>query len=190
MTRRAPNHPKYYHSHPSDTPTTPQSPKSPYMAYGVDILDENFPFVVTFLIDGIYINILRPGRRGRGAGGNFRQLPLFAQCVSSVNKTILFPSNSALLYYQLKLKLERSERRMTNLKGRTASGRPISRSAHLYDPFVSPSDPPPTKALLAPVAARQHQQQRSKSRLLQPKRKGFFSTEPILIKKPRFAFSR
>jgi len=90
----------------------------------------------------------------------------------------------------LKVKLERSERRMTNLKGRTASGRPVARS-HLYDPFISPSEIPPPKStttVLAAVAAaearnQQQQQQRTKNRLLQAKRKTHhISVDPILKK--------
>ena len=79
---------------------------------------------------------------------------------------------------------------MTNLKGRTASGRPVARS-HLYDPFISPSEIPPPKStttVLAAVAAaearnQQQQQQRTKNRLLQAKRKTHhISVDPILKK--------
>ena len=93
---------------------------------------------------------------------------------------------------QLKLKLERSERRMTNLKGRTASGRPVARS-HLYDPFLAPSEispPKSTTTALAAAAAAAAEARRPKNRMLQSKRKNQLSSNPTMSKKARFAMLR
>ena len=83
---------------------------------------------------------------------------------------------------------------MTNLKGRTASGRPVART-HLYDPFLSPSEISPPKsttttalAAAAAAAAEAKKQHRLKNRTLQAKRKTNLSADPLLLKKARLLF--
>ena len=97
-------------------------------------------------------------------------------------KLVLF--STFFLSPQLKQKQHRIERRMENLKGRTASGRPVARS-HYYDTEMSPPKTTTSASLAAAAVAAAVVGSRNQNRPKHAKRKTSHGADTIHFKKAR-----